>query len=107
MRGKRSAEKRLREIKVRLNDAEFEKLMEETARSGLSREDFCRRILAGAEVTAAHPEDLSRAIVRLRDAEQMIIRSAGRNGMELDAGGTDSLLMTLYEAEKDIAASCG
>ena len=107
MRGKRAPEKRLREIKIRFSDAEFERLMDETARSGLSREDFCRRILSGAQVTAAHPEDLSRAIVRLRDAEQMIIRSAGRNGMELDAGDTDSLLMTLYEAEKDIAASCG
>lgn len=107
MRGKRPAEKRTREIKIRFSDSEFEKLMEETGRSGLSREDFCRRILSGAAVTAAHPEELSRALVRIRTAEETVLSSTGRDRMELDAESAHVLLMTLYEAEKEIAASCG
>ena len=107
MRGKRNTEKRLREIKVRFTDSEFDKLMEETGRSGLSREDFCRRILAGAKVVPAHPEELSEAIVLLRSAEDTVIRAAGRDRMELDAEAAEKLLMTLYEAEKNIAAYCG
>ena len=106
MRGKRSPEKRLKEIKVRFSDSEFEKLMEETGKSGLSREDFCRRILAGAAVTAAHPEELSRAISRLRNAEETVIKAAGKDSMVLSAEEAHTLLLTLYEADKDIAASC-
>ena len=107
MRGKRNTEKRLREIKVRFTDSEFEALMEETGRSGLSREDFCRRILSGAKVVSAHPEDPSEAIALLREAEAAVIGACGRDRMELGAEAAEELLMTLHRAEKKIAASCG
>jgi len=102
----RYASGREHEIKIRLSDEEFGKLAEETAQSGLSREEYCRRILAGAAVTQAHPEALTEAVRKLRQAEDMISLASGPRGMQTDPDTAERLLMTVWEAEKQVSGAC-
>lgn len=58
--------RQLFEIKIRLSEEEKNNLTMQADRAGLSREEFCRRILRGAEVKEAPPADLPYFIRELR-----------------------------------------
>lgn len=58
--------RRIYEIKIRLSEDEKNSITMKADRAGLSREEFCRRILRGAEVKEHPPADLPYFIRELR-----------------------------------------
>ena len=67
--------KRTREIKIRLTDEELAELNAKAGQTVFSREEFCRRAIAGKEVKQAPSPDIP---ILIRD-----IRRAGSNVNQL------------------------
>jgi len=103
--GKYGAE-RPHEVKVRMSEDEFGKLSRDTAMSGYSREEYLRRVISGARVVQAHPENLTAAIVRLRETEGFLRERCTKDGIVLSPDEAEQLLMRLYSAEKSVSESC-
>lgn len=62
-------------IKVRIPEDELENLNRRVARSGISREEFVRRVLAGAVIMETPPADY-RLILRKLDEIQDVLETA-------------------------------
>lgn len=64
--------KRKNEIKVRFTDKEIADVNRKTALSGLSREEFIRKTLAGKRVTELPPVEYGKLIFEMRRAGQNV-----------------------------------
>lgn len=96
--------KRTREIKIRLTDEELADLNAKAGQTVFSREEFCRRAIAGKEVKQAPSPDIP---ILIRD-----IRRAGSNVNQLlkiaesthllDAPQMRKVMAQVYLAEKTV-----
>ena len=96
--------KRTREIKIRLTDEELADLNAKAGQTVFSREEFCRRAIAGKEVKQAPSPDIP---ILIRD-----IRRAGSNVNQLlklaesthliDAPQMRKVMVQVYLAEKAV-----
>ncbi len=100
--------KRTREIKIRLTDEELADLNAKAGQTVFSREEFCRRAIAGKEVKQAPSPDIP---ILIRD-----IRRAGYNANQLlkianathlvDAPQMRQTLVQLYLAADAVVKAC-
>ncbi len=58
--------KRNRRVEIYFSDEEYEELMEKVTTSQLSREQFCRMVLNGAQIKEAPPAEFYKLITEIR-----------------------------------------
>lgn len=99
--------KRTCEIKIRFTRGELDSLMQKANKAGLSRENFCRRVLSGAEVKEAPPADVPRLIREVRRVGyniDQILKLANAKGL-LDVPQLRKALADNRALEKQIVAA--
>ena len=99
--------KRTHAICLRLTEDELYTLTTKAAKAGISREEFCRRILSGAEVRARPPADVPQLIREVRRVGSnigQILMIANAQGL-LDVPQLRKAILDLREVEKLIVTS--
>ena len=79
--------KRNRRVEIYFSDSEYEELMKKVEASKLSREKFCRMVLAGVQIKQAPPAEFYSLITEVRRVGvhlNQILRKANSVGL-LDA----------------------
>ena len=79
--------KRNNEIKIRLSECELDSLNSKVQKSRLSREEFCRQVLAGSQVKEAPFEKvvtLMREVANIRDRLAETVKDSVRYGITDD-----------------------
>ena len=79
--------KRNHEIKIRLSECELDSLNSKVQKTRLSREEFCRQVLAGAQVKEAPSEKvitLMREVANIRDRLAETVKDSVRYGITDD-----------------------
>ena len=97
--------KRTHAFCLRLTEEEFKNLTGKAADAGISREEFCRRILRGAEVKAHPPANvpqLIREIRRVGNNIDQILMIANAKGL-LDVPQLRKAMADLRDVEKLIS----
>ena len=97
--------KRTHAFCLRLTEEEFKNLTGKAADAGISREEFCRRILNGAEVRARPPADvpqLIREVRRVGNNIDQILMIANAKGL-LDVPQLRKAMADLRDVEKLIS----
>ena len=107
MKGRMCLKKRTNEIKIRLSPAELTTLNEHAKKAGLSREEFCRRAIKGAQIKEAPPADLPKLtweVRRVGSNIDQILKIANARGL-LDVPQLRKAISDLRDVEKLIVST--
>lgn len=99
--------KRTNEIKIRLSPTELTTLNEHARKAGLSREEFCRRAIKGAQIKEAPPADLpklTREVRRVGSNIDQILMIANARGL-LDVPQLRKAISDLRDVEMLIVST--
>ena len=93
------------EIKIRLSTEELEQLKAKVAQTNLSREEFCRKVFADAQIKSAPSDDTRMLIYEMRKIGHNINSLVAK--AHITKGVDENLLRyelhNLHQLEKEIA----